>query len=354
MAKFYIFTAGTSLLDNLEKGNREEQNYGEKLSDILTSIMDTDCLLVSKPDDTWLGEIASTPGARPGARWALTYYGCKDPLEQSESTVPHTAEISSFAKLDLKEDDQVVLLSSDTPDGAFCALVNAHLMAKAKPGDPPVCIWEGPGEGAQSRNEIPVNWDDEKTLSVRNSTLTSLGRRKAHVVRVKELNPMFPSGFKERAVGNLVRTINDLVNIALGQDPVLHPEIVFTGGFKVSLPVLTQAASWMGGIPMLGLHLKSKEMIHIPVLPSRPEEELIHAVVGWAWLANREKKILEWQFKDNLMRFAKMTDKVFWALEPSRLRSLFKPAGEKVSLNLLGEALLAVQLAEIVRKQSRK
>ncbi len=321
MPNLYIFTVGTSLLSNLER-HPEGVGLASWLSQWLQG--HTTERILGGGDEN-----------RPAAERALAYYG-------SDDCPQWTAELGSFLLLPpLREADQVVLLASDTPEGAFSALVNAHLMVKADAG-PAVPLWEEEGKPG-----IRFNWNTAEIGEARSQRIQQRARKEAPVMRIQGLNPGDPNGFENEAVGNLVLTIARLVMFARATRPALDPMIVFTGGFKVSLPVLTQAASWLRGVPMVGMHEASNRLITIPVLKSDISIPLRNAVLGWAWNAGRQRQQIGTFFTESeLRKWANASSMSFAELDTDLMPAFMRPDGG-IQLNILGEALLAVILATL-------
>lgn len=332
MANIYIFTAGTSLISNLELHPR-----GKPIHTRLTGWFENRTIdrILEHPEENF-----------------ETYHLLGN-FYQGKSGKDTTAEVASFLKLELSQDDRLVLLASDTPEGMFSALVNAHMMSHrmvehvpSKKSPMPVCIWDDPGIPTQG-----VDWNRSDLSSDEPPDLLQNQCGQVSVMRITGLDPANASGFEDQAVGNLVWTISRLVKYARGRTPQLDPVIIFTGGFKVGLPVLTQAASWLEGVPMWGLHESSDQLIRIPLLASAVDERLKKAVVGWAWREARFNEVLKHFYKtatqkEILKNWAKATDMNFDELDKD-IKPLFAPRGSKVTLNILGEAFLAVILTNL-------
>lgn len=318
MAYLYIFTAGTSLISNLELDPRGKGHHTWLLSWLRNRTIER---LLEHPEENY-----------EAYRRMFAFY-------QGKTGRNTTAEIASFQRLELSPADQLVLLGSDTAEGMFSALVNAHLMSD--PNIPePVIHWKAPGIPAKS-----VNWNSAPTCQGDES------KRQVHVMRIPGLDPANAQGFTYEAVGNLVGMIAQLVLFARGHSPSLKPVIVFTGGFKVSLPVLAQAASWLGGVPMVGVHESSDQLILIPILASKVEAHLANAVIGWAWREGRYRADYPSSYVSSvneikLDEWAEETAMSYDNLEKD-VKPLFAPRGSKVKLNILGEAFLAVILSKI-------
>jgi hypothetical protein len=331
----YIFTAGTSLITNLSK-KREWETYATGLSRLVENLAIED-LYVPSAEDSWKGTLGQTPD-QPGALWALGHYGHLSKRSAREST----AELATFLKLKLDSSDQAVLLASDTPAGVFCALVNAHLMAASAPDSHPVQVWdwEIPGHVAHE-----LGWHTPHTEALRCQDLKDRARNWVGVQVIKGLDPVSPRGVQDTAVGELVFAVSRLVKYARNHSPVLEPVLVFTGGFKMSLPVLTQAAGWLGGLRMIDLHEDSDSLVEIPVLRTSIGPELEARVLGVAWRDQRRQDLLEQHYlPSKLDEWASLTAGSF-NVQEERLQPLLKEANQAVQLNILGEAVLSVLLA---------
>lgn len=317
MAKLFIFTSGTSMVTNLKDDANAHPilNYLRKWFETIT-----------------IKKILDTPSVNKQAyQYILEYYNGKTGSKT-------TAEISSYEKLGVRKEDLVVILTSDTKEGVFAGLVNAHLMAsKAKT---PVVLWDRPGNIIGTFNwnsllegyEPGANQDEYPPV---------------YLMIIKDLDPEKKEGFEDQAVGNLVYAIARLVKHANGHTLKPKPIIVFTGGFKVSLPVLTQAASWLGGIPMYGVHQESNKLIEIPVLATDIDPEVRNSILGWAWKNNRNRDLIERNEELDLNNWAGKTDKTWeWLRKEHKLVPVFTECGSGVKISILGEAILSVLIAK--------
>lgn len=338
MARLYIFTTGTSLISNLRKHGPEGASRADALQQYARE-KPADFFWQAVPDESWQGNPVGDFQGDPGAWWLVNFYaglGAAAP-----ALLP--AEISNFKKLNPQPGDEVVLLASDTPLGVFCAVVIAHLMAL--PGRDRVVEWTSPCNVGQV-----FNWNPPQTAARDTGILGQL-REKVAVMRIPKLNPGHKEGFEQEAVGNLVRTVARLSVYARGKE--LEQQIIFTGGYKVTLPVLTQAAAWLDGIPMVALYEEDHYPIEIPVLSSPPGERARKAVLGWVWSSQDEvharerARLKRLGYDQQLARWgAVMSRKTFTGLE-ARDKPLFEPDGQHLRLSILGEALLAVLLYSI-------
>ncbi|MFQ5677214.1 MAG: hypothetical protein ACE5G1_15080 [bacterium] len=120
--------------------------------------------------------------------------------EPSRTESEYSAEIASLRQIGLdKQDDKVILLFSDTPDGAFCAWVNAKFI----------------------QSEKPAVLNLEK-----------------NVIRIPGLNTENAEDFVNIGLRRLITTIEKLVDDYKGYQIYLN----FTGGYKGIIPALTDVA----------------------------------------------------------------------------------------------------------------
>ena len=302
--------------------------------------------LLRKPGKRWAG----APGnhLNPGAYWFLDHYGRLDPETDAEQ---QTAELTSFYHMRPQVEDKIVLLSSHTNEGLFCALANAHLMLR-------------PGGEIKFRDNLTderppdpvvVNWQWEPQREVPCRALSRIACAEVEVIRIPGLNPTDPHNFEKQGAGNLIRTLATLVyacirdrGTANSLDGGRRPQIVFTGGFKASIPLLTQAAIWMSHavpIPMYALYEEAKEILAIPTLHALPDRKYCRLALGF-------------QSADNPLldsRYAKFTNRASMlrvADLPSDEQLLFadKPGPNGIMLNPLGQTLREVEHAKLMTK----
>ena len=338
MAKLYIFTTGTSLISNL----RKQSAAGASRADVLQRYIKektADFFWQSAPGMEWRGDPGGNLQDTPGVWWLIDFYARMGAV--APALLP--AEISNFKKLDPQPGDEVVLLASDTPMGVFSAVVIAHLMAV--PGQGQVVEWTSPCNVG-----LTFKWSPPQAVA-RDPDILGCLRDEVVVMRIPKLNPGQKEGFEQQAVGNLVRTVARLSLYARGRG--LESCIIFTGGYKVTLPVLTQAAAWLEGIPMVALYEEDPYPVEIPVLASPPGEKARRAVLGWVWTSTdpeheRERvRLKRLQNLDQLARWgAYISGKSYPGLEACD-RPLFERDGQRLRLSILGEALLAVLLYSI-------
>ena len=280
MPRIFIFTCGTSLISNFGKSKADPKDRASLQNGLETLVKRIDFT-----EEGWMGDSSwrdLTRGEVPGdpqfsdlltvlqedlAQAAVRYWSAL-PSNAEEQT----AEMSTLAVLKQQPGDEIILLASDTPDGVFCALVNAHIMAEQ--GQEILLErfdWEKDGE----RSCAVVNWrgapvpsgDDHSPPPIR-------------VIVVGRLTPSNKLDFEKYGIGNLIRTLTYLVYEVYGRQEAIRPVFVFTGGFKASIPILTQAASWLGGstgqhIEMTALYEASPDRIVVPVIGHQPEDKYL-------------------------------------------------------------------------------
>ena len=256
MERLLIFTAGTSLLDNLkdpDKLNRHE------LVDTFRYAGANACHTVLRRagnirDDlvTYASFFAPLDLADPSERsWATAEMAGLYLLRQGQQT----------------SRDRLVLLCSDTGEGAFCALANGMLLGQE------VRYYDSRG------NVSPL--DGLTTTEVEHGihpSLTAIRLPQVEVVWVKDLDATRPREFERRAISDLVKHIAELhYSRRSGEQTVLN----YTGGFKAAIPILAQAAAVAGNIELLCLYEEALDLIHQSLiqLKLRPkaEERLIWA-----------------------------------------------------------------------------
>lgn len=188
MAKTYIFTVGTSLFQ--KSWNKIEQ---KRIINTFTKNKETllNTELNDKPANTLLPAILET-------------------LKTKSEYKDFTAEIATLKLITdfKKEEDKIVLFSSDTPDGAFCTRVNYEYM----------------------KNEMGIENIEMKLIDK-----TDINK---------------PKDFVEDGLNNLLYHLGEIINT----DSIL----CFTGGYKAFIPVLTILAN-ENKIPMFYLFEPEEE-----------------------------------------------------------------------------------------------
>jgi len=342
MPKLYIISVGTSLFTNYAKEGKEGEQ-GEK--DLAGSLPAPHAYsdLWKKPPEQWPGYnkprfYAEGPGP---AQWALRRWGA---ITSSSDQWPHqTAEIASLARIDLRSEDRLCLLASSTPRGMFSALVNAYLLSS--PGiKPQVCEWTWEPSTAK-KNTIDVDWGAAALTSMR--PLSCASDHPVQIIPIQGLDPGDRESFETQGVYQLIRSLVYFVISALGKKQKIEPEIIFTGGFKASVPIITQAAIWIAdcwdcSMRMKALYEDSQQLVSTPILANRPSKDACRAA-----LAVRVHHDRNYIHKDlaNLDLFATAQKPNVGSVEPS-LQPLFTgdPATKApaIKLSVLGEALIAI------------
>lgn len=120
--------------------------------------------------------------------------------ESSRKESEYSAEIASLRQMGLETaNDKVILLHSDTPDGAFCARINALFIENEKLA------------------QCDLNID---------------------VIKIPDLNMENAENFVDSGLKNLIEIIEELVEKHKGWQPYVN----FTGGYKGVIPALTDVA----------------------------------------------------------------------------------------------------------------
>ena len=151
--------------------------------------------------------------------------------EQQRSASP--AELASLSLLDppLGPGDNLVLLYSDTPAGAFCAACLEELFRQGMTG------LTADGE------PVPVE-----------------------TKRVAWLDPERKETFEQRAVGYLAEALTD----SYYAPRTLQPEQTLfniTGGYKAATPIITLVAGLLGDVWVVCLFERSEALLYQPVMP---------------------------------------------------------------------------------------
>ncbi|MHC1733403.1 MAG: hypothetical protein AB9888_15400 [Bacteroidales bacterium] len=274
MSRLFIFTCGRSLLTNFGRNcsdvrgrDRLQSSLDFLISEKLQSIDE-----IYQPDASWRNlddlSIRRDPdfseflqifnhdlGKEAVGYWSNL--GSKD-KEQS-------AEVATKNSFKIKEEDEIVILASDTPDGVLCALINAHLMARQ---GQKVYLEFNDWQSREKREGLFIGRDLLKKTEEYSSPV--------RVIVVTGLNPTIKTTFERIGIGNLIRTLIHLVYEKIAQGNFEAPFFVFTGGFKAGIPILTQAAGWLGGITkknilMNALYEDSVDRIDIPIIGQKPD-----------------------------------------------------------------------------------
>ena len=320
MPHFYIFTCGTSLLENLTKTRPE---VGARLSAV---IPDKESLLSGSVEERWMGE--SVNHHAPDALWVLDHCS-KMPADDPGQT----AEMTSFSKLPREEGDEFCLIASDTDKGVFCAAINAWLMSGP---DGQVCVREAP---MSELDEISLDWHwSQDNL---HPSQTKIATGKVILLRVRELDPTIRERFERNGgAARMIRTVAD--SIWYARSKRLDPVLVFTGGFKASIPLLTQAVIWLGNTTMMCLYEGSRELVTIPTV--RAEPSLLACRAVYAFNAQHIENLSQ----QELLRMDHSNKKDISNLSHD-LQPFFQNSmdGQRIQLNLLGQTLREVVNSEI-------
>jgi len=256
MERLLIFTAGTSLLDNLkdpEKLNRHDLvdkfNY--------------------KGANAWHRVLRRAANIRDDLAAYASFFASLDLADPGERSWA-TAEMAGLYLLRGAQKtslDRLVLLCSDTGEGAFCALANGMLLGQE------VRYYDSQGEAFLLAGLM----SDEAEHGIHPS-LAAIRLPQVEVIWVKDLDAIRPHEFERRAISELVKHIAKLhYNRRPGEQTVLN----YTGGFKATIPTLAQVAAVAGNIELVCLYEEALDLIHQPLiqieLRQEAEERLIWA-----------------------------------------------------------------------------
>jgi putative CRISPR-associated protein (TIGR02619 family) len=207
MSKLVITTVGTSL-GGLDKLNEACKKFVKDLSE--NNSVSADVILNKKYNDQNDYENA-----------CLTHLN-RDDLERKDYSA-EIASLKSFKSLN-KGSDKIILLSSDTPDGAFCTLVNA----------------------AYINNNIAK-------CDISND-----------IIIVKGLQSKDGNKFKNEGLPELLKIISNLI-----QDSRKEYKIILniTGGYKGLIPYMSLIGMCFDDIDIVYLYEESDELIYFNKLP---------------------------------------------------------------------------------------
>lgn len=335
MAKMFILTAGSSLFTNYSKYDEEA---AEKLRGALPQI----------PAGIWLQEPHAWPGGHLAryapegpAWWTLKRWSNMELTGSLKDQ--QTAEILSMSKMGLQPEDRICLLASHTPEGVFCALVNALMLSP--PGKAvEVQDWDWSAMPPE-QTCTPVSWDPDARVQRR--PIEVRVENQVVVMPVRGLDPQDKESFEHEGVYSLIRSLARLVEIARGLRS--EPEIIFTGGFKASLPVLTQAATWLGGLRMTALFEEAEKPVTVQLLDNPAKLEFRQAAIGFG--ASRDPERTDFADLDRFINESRVDDL------PPELQPLFvdrETPGSEIELSLLGEALRAIVASRLASEFSAR
>lgn len=253
MSRLVLFTAGASLLENLrnpEKLNKREVYDGLRLGALSGSAWSI------------LGDSAFVRARL--IRCAEEFIALN--LESNSSLQKSTAEIASYFRLcegqESRVDDRLVLLCSDTVEGAFAALVNALLLGTQ---EILCCQPSGYSDIPDSEARVRVLYAGEMQDKPFHSTLRAIQRPKIEIQVVRELYPANKKSFEQQAVANLAQAV---ANLHYGKkDPQQRTILNYTGGFKAAIPTLTFIAAVIRDMQMVALYEQSPHLVYQQIIP---------------------------------------------------------------------------------------
>jgi hypothetical protein len=311
MSRLLIFTAGTSLFENLRDPDKQFRRLD----------------LVEGFRYGGAGAWHQVLRRAPSLRGELVSYACLfAPLNLADQAqrMRATAEMAAFYLLRQTQADvanRLVLLCSDTGAGAFCALANAMLLGQT------VCYADQTGNPTLSLNGLAAT---EAAYGF-HSALDKVRLAKIEVVVVKGLDPTRPANFEDKAIPSLVAAIARLhYNRAQQETTVLN----YTGGFKAAVPTLTQAAALAGNIEMVCLYEDAASLIQQPLIPITLSAEARERLL-WAGETDAAHPDLlrDCQTLDGLKRDE-------WAFYRE------EPGGKGISLSSFGKAMKELLCAQ--------
>ena len=234
MSRLLIFPVGISLLHCIADRKRLRINNHESLIELLQTKM---------PDD-----ILTNPLERSDSfkylRDVLKRMS-NVPLDSDKGTKKSrsTAELSALAALqrqgDFARNDELVLLASNTGEGAFCALATGLAVADQ------LMLVEIPSDSSKplTLEQHKFEWGSKSVWAREEGEdpLMNIRLNRASIVVIPNLDPTQKAEFEDVRNGgliNLARVILDLIyRQERGADRIV---LNITGGYKASLPMLTQ------------------------------------------------------------------------------------------------------------------
>jgi hypothetical protein len=253
MERLLIFTGGVSLLENLL--HPWKQRYRPDLVEGLTY----------KQRGAWRTVLRRARQVRNELATFAGLFASLD-LATPEQRSCATAEAAAFYLLRAGQpafQDRLVLLCSDTGQGAFCALANAMLLGREvryypQPGyylPLPDCPLTLPGL---------VQEEVEKGI---HPSLQAIRLPYVEVVAVRNLDAARPDKFERHAIPALIQTIAQIHYNRSEEETILN----YTAGFKAAIPTLTQAAAIADNISIKCLYEDASALITQPVIQIRLE-----------------------------------------------------------------------------------
>lgn len=324
MPSFYIFTCGISLIENLEKENRNIYNFTQGL---FTRKIAEDFLRIT-PEKSWAG----VPNRTAGAYWAVDWYS------RQIDNKKMTAEQASFNNL-YQPGDRIVFLTSDTAEGIFCALANAAIVSEEGCKTQYIEEYPNPKPGLEE-----IDWHVPNDKRSDYPSFPHVSEPPVQVIKVPGLAPE-SNRLESLAFGELIRLVTELVKSAREK---YQPVIVYSGGYKLTLPILTMAAGWLGGIPMWALHENSDQIINTPILKSELDPRIKQWVAGCAYCNNIKQPGLLGRYNQEELKLKAWGEEIIVKKNYSQLseeqKPLFIVENDRITLSVLGHALLGLIL----------
>ncbi len=275
-----FITAGTSLIENYYRANvNENQNLRNRLAqiygfDVFLGITPTipanDVNTISCGND-----ISQFIGS------SFKYWTSQqNPNISSEYQTLITVLATKNIDLNNYDLTDLVIFSTATVPGVYCAIVLAHLIGHAKYRNQP--------GGLNYWVEVEYNQQGAQTNMRFNWGATPQGNNPEKIL-VKVINAIDPSqvDFEQDGIQNLVRSITtEVLHNWTRKEPearICPMTMIFSGGFKANIPVVTLTMMWIKhhfiqkSISMAAMFINA-QLIEIPILPSYPDEATIMAV----------------------------------------------------------------------------
>ncbi|MAT45265.1 MAG: hypothetical protein CL609_23295 [Anaerolineaceae bacterium] len=172
----------------------------------------------------------------------------------------YSAEISSLLSL-IKEtpidnSDEILILSSDTREGIFCAYLNALILSSANY----IKILKKPGLG---------KLEEEQFSNRQNFICLNITETPIAIKIIKDYDPENIENLQDNGLQNFFKELTTVIINALNRG--LDIEIIFTGGFKAGIPLITQVVSWLPediNIVMSSKVEKKQKLLKTPIINS--------------------------------------------------------------------------------------
>lgn len=248
MGRLLIFTAGASLFENLLHPQKRLRR-----PDLVEGFR-------YRGAGAWRTILHRAAGLRDEL---AAYAGIFAPFDLAAAgeRLCATAEVAGLYLLRARQPDaadRLVLLCSDTGEGAFCALANAMLLGQEvryypRPGyyQPlPEALLTLPGL-APSEAEHGMH-----------ASLLAVRLPAVEVIAVRKLDASRPEKFERQAIPALIQTIAGLHYNRSEAETILN----YTGGFKAAIPTLAQAAAIAENIRLKCLYEDASALITQPLI----------------------------------------------------------------------------------------